>query len=93
MHKTQGESMMGRPLVEGAAILPSFSITTKDLPEAKDWKVGKKYTIKMNVTLTGQNKLFVDPLTPSAKDLRCNFEINSVGEDSPDQPAGKNGYA
>ena len=29
--------------------LPSFRLTEKDLPEIKDWKVGKRYHLEMEV--------------------------------------------
>ncbi len=35
---------------------PEFSVTETDLPEIKDWKIGKKYTIKLSVEMVSASK-------------------------------------
>jgi hypothetical protein len=37
--------------------LPEFEITSEDLPEVKDWKIGEKYTIQIEVELTEAKSL------------------------------------
>ena len=84
--------MMGHPM-QGSSILPSFTVSSSDFPEAKDWKVGKKYMVKMEVELVSQSKGFSDPLS---KDLSHRFEVRRIGlEDanSPMEVIGKQGHA
>lgn len=35
---------------------PTLSLTAKDLPEIKDWKVGSKYKLEIDVEQTGLSK-------------------------------------
>lgn len=35
---------------------PEFSITEKDLPAIKEWKVGKKYSLELNVEMVSSSK-------------------------------------
>lgn len=35
---------------------PTFSVTPKQLPEAKNWKVGEVYEVKMKVKLTSMGE-------------------------------------
>lgn len=35
---------------------PEFSLTEKDLPEIKEWNVGKKYKITLEVEMVSQSK-------------------------------------
>ncbi len=37
-------------------MLPSFSVTEKDLPEIKEWKVGKKYKLEIEVEMVSMSK-------------------------------------
>lgn len=46
MRVVKGEKPQG--LVD-MAMKPMFHITSKDLPEVKDWEVGKNYRIEMEV--------------------------------------------
>lgn len=36
--------------------LPDFELSSNDLPELKDWPVGKKYTMEVEVELTGNRE-------------------------------------
>ena len=53
---------------------PSIYLKTKDIPEAKDWKIGEKYTVEMEVRLhamsdsiEGQDSLTLDITGVSVK--------------------------
>ncbi len=35
---------------------PEFGITAKELPAIKDWSVGKKYTVTLEVEMVSQSK-------------------------------------
>jgi len=56
-------------------MLPSFSVTEKDLPEIKDWKVGKSYTLQVEVEVVsmGKNEYGKSPLDARLK-------IHKIGE-------------
>ena len=56
--------------------LPSFSVTVKDLPEIKGWKVGKKYMLEMEVEMTSMSKdEYMDKSFIEAR-----FKIHKIGE-------------
>lgn len=50
--------MIDRVLVKAssASPKPTFSLTDKDLPEIKEWKVGDKYRILLEVEQVGADK-------------------------------------
>lgn len=50
---------------------PTIHIDSKCLPAIKNWKVGKKYHIEMDVRLTGQHEEYGDK-----KVIGATFEIN-----------------
>ncbi len=37
-------------------MMPSFSMDQEMMPEMKDWSVGKKYKMEVEVEMTGMNK-------------------------------------
>ena len=55
----KGEKMKESPLMMESTAdtvrYPYFSIELKYLPEAKDWKIGEKYTIMLEIKQTGIN--------------------------------------
>lgn len=67
--------MMDHPM-EMARMLPSFSLSAKDLPEIKSWKVGKKYKLEMEVEMVSLNKDEYGKM--SSMDAR--FKIHKIGE-------------
>ncbi len=77
MHKVQGEPMGvgwdGRG--DSPRYLPSFSLTDKDFPEIKNWKVGKKYMIEMEVEQVASSK---DEFGKSP--LTARFKIHKIGK-------------
>lgn len=71
MHKVQGETF-GHDIPQ---MLPSFSLTEKDLPAIKNWQVGKKYTVIMEVEQVSMSK---DEYGKSP--LTARFKVHKVGE-------------
>ena len=61
------------PMVASQKFLPSFSLTLKQFPGAKDWKVGDTYILEMKVRQTSLEQTKNSP-------GRVSFEIISVGE-------------
>lgn len=49
-----GDGYLARPSI--ARPKPEFSITEKDLPAIKEWKVGKKYALELNVEMVSSSK-------------------------------------
>jgi len=65
---------------------PTFTLTEKELPEIKDWKVGKKYTITLDVEQVSAEKgdSYFDE--DSSKQLRARFKIlKAYCEDEDDE--------
>lgn len=52
--RSSGDGYLARPSTKRPK--PEFSITEKDLPAIKDWSVGKKYAIELNVEMVSQSK-------------------------------------
>ena len=71
MHKVTGETY-GHDM---PVMLPSFSLTEKDLPVIKNWTVGKKYTLVMEVEQVSMSK---DEYGKSPMTAR--FKVHKVGE-------------
>jgi len=78
---------------------PTLELTSKQVPEVKDWKVGGKYTITVQIEQTSMNKSQYGSDTES---VRCSFKVlayeiksgnkkqtNSPVEDSYDSRAAK----
>lgn len=71
-------------------MLPSFSLTVKDLPEIKNWKVGNKYKLEIEVEQTSMAKeeyMQDQPLT-------ARFRITKIkaNEEDEETKRGKKGY-
>lgn len=47
---------------------PTLSLTSKDLPDLKKWKVGKEYDIELHVRQKGMHEM-------SGGEVRADFEI------------------
>lgn len=58
-------------------ILPSFTLTTKDLPEIKDWKVGGVYFLKIKVEQTqlGKGQTEWETTTKGEKEMHARFQM------------------
>lgn len=57
----------------------TISISSKQLPEVKNWKVGNKYTVELEIEQTGMRKGDEWERKESSEDVYyATFEINSV---------------
>ena len=74
MHTIKGESM-GVAMEASARMLPSFSLTEKDLPAIRNWQVGKKYKLEVEVEQVSMSK---DEYGKSP--MTAHFKIHKVGE-------------
>ena len=72
-------------------MLPSFSLTADDLPEIKNWSVGKKYKLEMEVeqvSMAKEEYMHNQPLTARFRITK----IKSTSTDSDETLRGKKGY-
>ena len=86
MTKVEGETMPGMMGGKSVSILPTFSLSEKDLPEMKDWKVGDKYTLVIEVEMTKMMQGSEYPMygTPPDKTIKGNFKVTSVAVEEND---------
>ena len=71
MKKLKGETFSNTIGVsENKRYLPSFDITDDDLPEIKDWKVGKMYEMRIKVRMKSLNS--------REEKTNAGFEIDSL---------------
>lgn len=56
--------------------LPSFSLSEKDLPELKDWEVGKKYNLEIEVEQIGKEKNSY--MTDNKNEIMGRFKIVKI---------------
>jgi hypothetical protein len=61
-------------------ILPSFSLTSDDLPELKDWKVGGVYFLKIKVEQTSlaKGQYEWETSTDGKKTMNARFQIKAI---------------
>jgi len=67
--------------------LPSFSLSQEQIPEAKQWQVGKKYKLEIEVEMTGINKDEWIKTQP----VSHRFKIVGIAVDT-EEDNGKKGY-
>lgn len=60
-------------------MLPSFSLTTKDLPEIKDWKVGGVYYLRIKVEQISLGKGDSEWSNPKSNDKTMNARFQMIG--------------
>lgn len=65
-------------LVDPYFYLPSFSLTEKQFPPLKDWKVGKKYKMEIEVEQVSMSK---NEYADRDEPLTARFKIHKVGEE------------
>lgn len=68
---------------------PSFSLSEKDLPEIKDWKIGQKYMLEMEVEMVSASK------NEYGRSLhQSRFKIIKIGTEEEDEATmmGKKGH-
>jgi hypothetical protein len=80
MEKGYKKSKKSKSLAKGYAMPLSeypltMTIDEDKLPEIKDWKVGEKYSVEVEVTMTGLHKKY------DSDKLCGDFEITSVETD------------
>ena len=78
MRKVKGEKMEGmddKPVRR----LPRFSLTQDDLPVLKDWEVGKKYTMEVEVEMTSKEKDKYDWQSEDEKKVSATFKMVKIG--------------
>ena len=61
-------------------ILPSFTLTSEDLPEIKDWKVGGSYYLKIKVEQVNLGKGEYDwqTIEKGEKKMHARFQMHAV---------------
>lgn len=74
-----------------ARMLPSFSLSEKDLPEVKEWHVGKRYKLEIEVEQMSINKDEYMIGAPISARFKIH-KIKSLSDDKETQKA-KKGYA
>lgn len=94
LHKVKGETFGGIPLSKNTRILPTVRLTDEDLPEIKDWKVGEKYTLVMEVEqLSMRQGDEWQGANSKDKRIHATFKITDVGVEEPDAPDYHSEYA
>lgn len=89
MRKTKGY-MPDMPMAaEAKPMLPTFNLSEKDLPEVKDWKVGKTYHLEMEVEQIETRKEEYAEGEP----IVARFRIVKIKSESDNSEHGKKGYA
>lgn len=68
--KYMSPSAIGLKKGKSKPIYPTFRIDLDHIPEAKDWKIGKEYSIEMKVKMVG--------LSQSRFDNSAEFEIKEI---------------
>jgi len=76
------DGYLGGAIVSKSKHKSEFGITEKDLPAIKDWKVGEKYTMTVNVRMLSSSKgNDYDVLSSDGKEKEIHngrFEILSI---------------
>lgn len=67
-------------MVSAHQVKPTITFTEKELPEIKDWKVGKKYELVVSVEMVGLEKDEWDKNKLSAR-----FKVNRVEQEEDDE--------
>lgn len=93
MNKVQGDEtmMMGTK----TNVLPNVTLSATDLPEIKDWQVGKTYTIVMQVKMTKVQEGEDYPAygQKPTKKIKARFDVTSVGVEEPEKEEYAQEYA
>lgn len=95
MHKVKGETMGGMDFPsKKTRILPTVHLTDEDLPEIKDWKVGEKYTLVMEVEeLSMRQGNEWQGADEKDKRIHATFKITSVGVEEEPESSYADDYA
>lgn len=94
MHKVIPETMPSMKEDMKRKIYPTFQIDDEDLPELKDWKVGEKYTLVMEVEqLSMRQGNEWQGSDSKDKKVHATFKILSVGVEEKPEPTYEEEYA
>lgn len=76
-------------------IYPTFQLDDEDLPDLKDWKVGEKYTLIMEVEQTSmrQGSEWQGDNSKDKNKIRATFKILKVGVEEPEEDDYETEYA
>ena len=88
--KASIKNTMGYDFPEEMKIMPSISLTSEDLPQIKNWQVGGKYKLQLEVEQTEMSKSEYRKDSP----FSARFKVLKVKDmtDSEDDKRGKMGY-
>lgn len=81
MKTIKGTKMgMDMPISKPKRVLPSFTLTSDDLPEMKNWKVGGVYFLKVKVEQVNLGKGEYDWQTveKGEKKMHARFQMQSI---------------
>jgi hypothetical protein len=81
----------GYDFSEPSRLLPSFSLSTKDLPDIKNWSVGQKYKLEIEVEQTEMSMNEYAPGAPLSARFRI-LKVKNIAE-SDEAKKAKKGYA
>lgn len=85
LHKVKGETFGSEIPAKEVRILPTFQLTEDDLPDIKDWEVGKKYLLVMEVEEIAMRE---GSEWQGAEDkehkMHATFKITKVGAEEPE---------
>lgn len=96
MKKVQGKEIKGIGMNgKSTNVLPTFTMSESDLPALKDWKVGQKYTLCVEVEMMKAMKGDEYPMYGQETDKKVNgtFKIVSVGVEDPEEKDYETEYA
>lgn len=94
MHKVKGESFGMDMPAKKTRILPTIRLTDEDLPEIKDWKVGEKYTLVMEVEQISMRQGDEwQGADNKDKRIHATFKITNVGVEDAEDPSYEQEYA
>lgn len=80
MSKKTGSSTGYLARSKPAKMRPEFTLSEKDLPAIKDWEVGKRYSIEVNVEMVNHSK--GDMWDSDGKEHSARFRIMSVDSEA-----------
>lgn len=93
MKKVEGEKLNNFPTDKQVKILPTFSLTDADLPDIKDWKVGDKYTLVMEVEqISMRQGSEWQGASDKDKKVHATFKILEVGVEEEETDDSSDGY-
>lgn len=84
MHKVIPETYPNKSVEAKVKVYPTFRLGDDDLPELKDWEVGKKYVLVMEVEMKSKQQGNEWNDSSTDKQIRASFKITNVGVETDD---------